>query len=98
MAHKTFSDDDIVALTQRVVRHASEQTEKMEQDPAVLSFVAECAKPVLDAAGLSSKIDEYGNLICEAGPDTEGPSRVLGEAKPNSPNHRAPNRKEPGLK
>lgn len=80
MAHKTFSDDDIVALTQRVVRHASEQTEKMEQDPAVLSFVAECAKPVLDAAGLSSKIDEYGNLICEAGPDTEMPILMLAYA------------------
>ena len=69
MAHKTFSDADIVALTQRVVRHASEQTAKMEQDPAVLSFVTDCAKPVLDAAGLTSKIDGFGNLICEAGPD-----------------------------
>ncbi|HWK97410.1 MAG TPA: M20/M25/M40 family metallo-hydrolase [Pseudolabrys sp.] len=80
MAHKTFSDDDIVALTQRVVRHASEQTEKMEQDPAVLSFVTECAKPVLDAAGLPSKIDDYGNLICEAGPDTEMPILLLAYA------------------
>jgi len=69
MAHRTFTESEIVALTQRVVRHASEQTAKMEQDPAVLSFVMDCAKPVLDEAGLTSKIDEYGNLICEAGPD-----------------------------
>lgn len=69
MAHKTFSDSDLIALTQRVVRHASEQTAQMEQDPAVLSFVTDCAKPVLDSAGLTSKIDEFGNLICEAGPD-----------------------------
>ena len=69
MAHKTFSENDVVALTQRVVRHAREQTAKMEQDPAVLSFVTDCAKPVLDEAGLPSKIDDYGNLICEAGPD-----------------------------
>lgn len=70
MAHKTFSEGDIVALTQRVVRHPSEQTAMMEQDPAVLSLATKCAKPLLDEAGLVSKIDEFGNLICEAGPDS----------------------------
>lgn len=80
MAHRTFSDSDIVSLTQLVVRHASEQTAQMEQDPAVLSFVTDCAKPVLDEAGLSSKIDDYGNLICEAGPDTEMPILLLAYA------------------
>jgi len=69
MAHKTFSQDELIALTQRVVRHPSEQTAQMEQDPAVLSFVTDCAKPVLDEAGLTSTIDAFGNLICEAGPD-----------------------------
>jgi acetylornithine deacetylase/succinyl-diaminopimelate desuccinylase-like protein len=34
-------------------------------------------KPVLDEAGLSSKIDEFGNLICEVGPDTDMPILLL---------------------
>lgn len=68
MTHVPITPDRLVAWTQRFVRHPSEQTSLMEHDPAVLSFVTEAVQPLLAEAGLSSRIDGYGNLICESGP------------------------------
>lgn len=69
-------DARLVAFMQRFARHPSEQTDRMEQDPAVLSFVKDCVAPLLDAPGVRWDVDRFGNLVCEAGP-SDAPMPVL---------------------
>jgi acetylornithine deacetylase len=76
-----ISEQKLVEWTQRFVRHPSEQTDKMEGDPAILSFVTDSARPILEDAGLNTRIDSFGNLLCEAGPpDAEMPMLLLAYA------------------
>lgn len=63
-----ISESTLIAWMQRFVRRPSEQSEAMEQDPAVLSFVRDEVKPLVDELGLPSRIDDAGNLIVEIGP------------------------------
>ena len=53
---------------QRFVRHPSQQTDLMEADPAVLSFISECARPLVEELGLTPRFDGMGNMIVEMGP------------------------------
>ncbi|MCF3934935.1 M20/M25/M40 family metallo-hydrolase [Acuticoccus sp. M5D2P5] len=81
MSHLPITEDRLVTWMQRFVRHPSEQTDMMEADPAVLSFVTEAVRPLLEEAGIATRIDSFGNLIAEAGPaGTEMPLLLLGYA------------------
>lgn len=59
----------LIDWMQRFVRRPSEQSEAMEQDPAIQSFVRDEAKPLVDELGLRNRLDGFGNLIVEAGPE-----------------------------
>ncbi len=53
---------------QRFIRHPSEQTDQMEADPAVLSFISDCARPLVEELDMTPRFDGMGNMIVEMGP------------------------------
>ena len=53
---------------QRFIRHPSEQSDLMEADPAVLSFISDCARPLVEELGMTPRFDGMGNMIVEMGP------------------------------
>jgi acetylornithine deacetylase len=67
-APASISEATLIDMTRRVARFASEQTDQMEQDPAILSFVTDCVQPMIAGYGFTSRIDGFGNLLVEAGP------------------------------
>lgn len=85
-----ISEQKVVEWTQRFVRHPTEQTDKMEHDPAILSFVTGCARPILEEAGLATRIDSFGNLLCEAGPPGAGMPMLLLAYAMTHPRNRMP--------
>ena len=64
-----ISTDTLVEWLQRLVRCPSEQSDEMEQDPAIQSFVRDEVKPLVEELGLHGRLDNYGNLIVDAGPE-----------------------------
>ena len=69
MAENSFSEQAMVSLLQRLVRHPSEQTALQEEDPGVKAFITDCAAPELAALGFDApRYDAMGNLILELGP------------------------------
>ena len=70
-----FSEQTLVPLLQRLVRHPSEQTALQEEDPAVKAFITDCVVPEIAALGLGpARYDGMGNLILELGPADTGKS------------------------
>jgi acetylornithine deacetylase/succinyl-diaminopimelate desuccinylase-like protein len=63
-----LSSDALSDWVLRFVRHPSPQTERMEAEPAVLSFIRECVKPLADELGLAGRFDAMGNYLIQAGP------------------------------
>ncbi len=64
-----ISEETLVPLLQRLVRHPSEQSALQEADPAVTGFIRDCATPAMQEFGLGrQRYDAMGNLIVEAGP------------------------------
>lgn len=63
-----ISPQVLIEWLQRFVRRPSEQSDAMEQDPAIQSFIKDEVKPLVDKLGLDSRLDDFGNLIVEAGP------------------------------
>ena len=64
-----LSEDFLVPLLQRLVRHPSEQTDLQEADPNVKGFIADCVAPEIERLGLGPvRYDRMGNLILEIGP------------------------------
>jgi acetylornithine deacetylase len=61
----------LIDWMQRFVRRPSEQSEAMEQDPAIQSFVKDEVKQLVNRLGLRNRLDDFGNLIVEVGP-TDG--------------------------
>lgn len=69
MASGPVSEETLVPLLQRLVRHPSEQSALQEADPAVTGFIRDCAAPAMEELGLGrARHDAMGNLIVEAGP------------------------------
>lgn len=69
MAETLFSEETLVPLLQRLVRHPSEQTELQEDDPRVKAFITDCVAPEIEKLGLGpGRYDSMGNLILELGP------------------------------
>lgn len=71
MAENLLSEEILVPLLQRLVRHPSEQTELQEDDPRVKAFITDCVAPEIAKLGLGpGRYDSMGNLILELGPAT----------------------------
>ena len=69
MAAGPVSEEMLVPLLQRLVRHPSEQSTLQEADPAVTGFIRNCAAPAMGELGIDRlRYDAMGNLIAEAGP------------------------------
>ena len=69
MIETLFSDQVLVPLLQRLVRHPSEQTELQEEDPDIKAFITDCAAREIEALGLGTGYyDAMGNLILELRP------------------------------
>jgi acetylornithine deacetylase len=69
-----LSRDELIALLKTFVGYPSQQSELQESDPAVKSFIRDCAAPLLDEMRASYRYDNMGNLIMEAGPKGTGRS------------------------
>jgi acetylornithine deacetylase len=63
-----ITEDILVDWTRRVVRAASEQSDEMEQDAAIQTFVTGCVRPLVESYGFATRVDGFGNLLVEAGP------------------------------
>lgn len=72
-----LSRDQLIALLRKFVAYPSQQSELHESDPAVRSFIRNCAAPLLDEMRASYRYDDMGNLILEAGPKGTGRSILL---------------------
>ncbi len=57
----------LVNLVSELVRFPSPQTDRMEFEPQVQSFIGECVAPLVERLGLRARRDSMGNLIAEAG-------------------------------
>lgn len=69
-----LSTDRLIALLKGFIAFPSQQSELHESDPAVKSFIRDCAAPLLDGMGASYRYDSMGNLIFETGPKGTGRS------------------------
>ena len=69
-----LSRDELIALLKTFVAYPSQQSELHESDPAVKSFIRDCAAPLLGEMRASYRYDDMGNLIMEAGPKGTGRS------------------------
>jgi len=72
-----IGEEKLVGWTLELVRRPSEQSERMESDPAVQAFIGECVQPLLAREGLRGRRDAMGNLIVEAGPADAPRSAML---------------------
>jgi acetylornithine deacetylase len=75
MPDNFLTEQTLVPLLQRLVRHPSEQTDLQEADPKVKAFIADCVAPEIEKLGLGPDLsrcryDTMGNLILELGPAT----------------------------
>ena len=69
MTASLLTEEALVPLLQRLVRHPSEQTDLQEADPRVKGFITDCVAPELKRFGLGPvRYDRMGNLILEIGP------------------------------
>jgi acetylornithine deacetylase len=69
-----LSRDELIAVLKSFVAYPSQQSELQESDPAVKSFIRDCAAPLFDQMGANYRYDAMGNLILEAGPKGTGRS------------------------
>jgi acetylornithine deacetylase len=76
-ADTPIEEDALVSLAQRLVRFPSPQTERMESEPAVQSFIGDCVAPLLEERGLRGRRDAMGNLVIELGPKQADRSLLL---------------------
>ena len=62
------SREHLIDWLQRFVRYPSEQTELLDNDPAVQGLVSECALPLAQDLGLEPRLDASGNMLVTLGP------------------------------
>ena len=68
MSREYLSENFLVPLLQKLVRHPSEQTELQEADPNIRKFIRDCLAPVIDELDIGEpRYDGMGNLILETG-------------------------------
>lgn len=67
-----LSEQRLVDWLKTFIAYPSQQSDLHENDPAVKSFIRDCAAPVLDAMKATYRYDGMGNLILEAGPKNTG--------------------------
>jgi acetylornithine deacetylase len=73
---------DLTELALRLVRRPSQQTDQLEYDPEVKSFISETLVNELNVRGIKNvTLDEMGNLICRIGnPNAKKKVFLLGYA------------------
>jgi acetylornithine deacetylase len=86
-----ISTKELIAWTQSFVRHPSPQTERFEQEPQVLNFIASEIVPLVQTLGLPSRRDKMGNLLIEVGPKRADRSLMLLAYAMTHPANRMPN-------
>ena len=74
MAFDHLSQERLVSLLKTFVAYPSQQSELQENDPAVRSFIRDCAAPLLEEMGARFSYDQMGNLVLDAGPKGTGRS------------------------
>lgn len=62
-----MNSQSLIELVSELVRFPSPQTDLMEAEPQVQSFIGDCVAPILARMGLKTKRDSMGNLIAEVG-------------------------------
>ncbi len=67
----------LAELASQLVRVPSPQTERMEMEPAVQSFIGDCVEPLLKAWGLTTRRDTMGSLVAECGPASAQESVIV---------------------
>lgn len=67
-----LSEQQLVEWLKTFIAFPSQQSDLHEADPAVKSFIRDCAAPLLDAMEGTYRYDAMGNLILEAGPKNTG--------------------------
>lgn len=70
-------EETLLPLLQRFVQFPSQQTDLMEREPQVQSFIQECAAPILRDMGAQFRCDPMGNLIVDIGPRDSGRSLLF---------------------
>jgi acetylornithine deacetylase len=71
------SEEKLVGWLLQLVRRPSEQSDRLESDPAVQSFVRDCVQPLLAQLAVQRRLDPMGNLIVELGPADAPRSAML---------------------
>jgi acetylornithine deacetylase/succinyl-diaminopimelate desuccinylase-like protein len=74
LAFDHLSQERLVSLLTTFVAYPSQQSELQESDPAVRSFIRDCAAPLLEEMGARFSYDQMGNLVLDAGPKGTGRS------------------------
>ncbi len=62
-----MNSQSLINLVSELVRFPSPQTDRMESEPRVQSFIGECVAPMVERLGLKTRRDAMGNLIAEVG-------------------------------
>jgi acetylornithine deacetylase len=72
-----IDEAELVGVAQQLVRFASPQTDKMEAEPAVQSFISDCVMPMLASRALTGTRDAMGNLVVDLGDKDADRSMLL---------------------
>jgi acetylornithine deacetylase len=77
-----INEDQLMELALRLVQRPSQQTDKLEYDPEVKSFISDVLVKELKSKGVNNvTLDEMGNLICRVGkPESKKKVFFLGYA------------------
>lgn len=76
LIEETLHYEEVKKLLVKLVRTPSPQTDLLEEEPKVLSFIRDVVKPELESAGIGAVIDDKGNLIASL-KGTAGGERLL---------------------
>ena len=77
LIEETLHYDQVRELLIRLVQFPSPQTDLLEAEPRVLALIREVIRPELESAGLTSRIDEMGNLVALVEGSAEGKALLL---------------------
>src|SRR5262245_54150922 len=69
--------EKVKQLLVKLVQFPSPQTDLLESEPQVLALIRELVRPELERAGISTHIDEQGNLVAALNGNGQGKSLLL---------------------
>ncbi len=77
LIEETLHYEQVRALLVKLVQFPSPQTALLENEPQVLALIREVVRPELERAGISTFIDERGNLVASLRSKEKGKSLLL---------------------